>query len=119
MSGAVASVEACEEALHAFAVRLGPGDGQPSRGPGLERSLVCTVSDLGVRFAARLEDGRLFDVRRTDPAETPEAQIRLTVGSNDLVALTSGNLGFTSAFASGRIKIDASVRDLLRLRSLL
>jgi hypothetical protein len=30
-----------------------------------------------------------------------------------------GRLSFVSAFASGRVKVDASIGDLLRLRNLL
>ncbi len=77
------------------------------------------MSDLGIRFTGRLDGGQLRDVARGDAADAATAQIRITVSSDDLVALTTGELGFGSAFASGRVKIDATVMDLLRLRSLL
>jgi hypothetical protein len=35
------------------------------------------------------------------------------------VALTDGHLDFGRAWLSGRVKVEASVRDLLKLRSML
>jgi putative sterol carrier protein len=49
----------------------------------------------------------------------PKADIRLTMSSDDLMALTAGELSFAPAWASGRIKLEAGLRDMLRLRSLL
>jgi putative sterol carrier protein len=49
----------------------------------------------------------------------PKADIRLTMSSDDLLALTSGQLSFAPAWASGRVKLEAGLRDMLRLRSLL
>jgi putative sterol carrier protein len=37
--------------------------------------------------------------------------------SDDLLKLVDGELNMASAWASGRVKIDASVFDLLKLRS--
>ena len=49
----------------------------------------------------------------------PKADIRLTMTSDDLVALTDGRLHFGKAWASGRVKLEAGLRDLLRLRKIL
>jgi putative sterol carrier protein len=38
--------------------------------------------------------------------------------SDDLVALVHGDLKMATAWATGRVKIDAGVRDLVRLRSI-
>jgi hypothetical protein len=54
-----------------------------------------------------------------DGAEVPRADIRLTMTSDDLVALTDGRLSFGSAWQDGRVKLEAGLRDLLRLRKLL
>jgi hypothetical protein len=48
-----------------------------------------------------------------------KADIRLTMNSDDLVALTEGRLSFGPAWASGRVKLEAGLRDLLRLRKML
>ena len=52
----------------------------------------------------------------TDPAS---AQVRLTVDSDDLVAMAYEELNPAKAWAAGRLKVEASVFDLLRLRRLL
>ena len=48
-----------------------------------------------------------------------KAQIRLTMTGDDLVRLVGGELHFAKAWGSGRVKVQASLRDVLRLRSLL
>ena len=81
-----------------------------------DRSMSCQVPDLGVTFSGALSEGHITGIT-TDPA--PKAQVRLTVSSDDLVALTDGHLDFGKAWLSGRVKVEASVRDLLKLRSML
>ena len=41
------------------------------------------------------------------------------MSSDDLVAMTNRELSFAHAWATGRVRLDASFRDLLRLRALL
>lgn len=77
------------------------------------------MPDLGTTFVGQLRDGTLHDVSMAEDGTPVEAQVRLTVGSEDLVALTDGRLGFATAWARGRLKIDASMMDLLKLRTLL
>jgi putative sterol carrier protein len=40
------------------------------------------------------------------------------MSSDDLIRLTSGKLNFATAWATGKIRVDANVFDLLKLRSL-
>jgi len=63
-----------------------------------------------------LRDGSLQDITRDGQGR---AQIRLTVDSDDLIAITEGELNFAAAWATGRLRIDANPLDLIRLRSLL
>jgi hypothetical protein len=39
--------------------------------------------------------------------------------SDDLLALTDGQLSFGPAWATGRVKLEAGLRDMLRLRKIL
>lgn len=58
----------------------------------------------------------------TDSVEGPpreKAEIRLAMTGDDLVALVDGELNFARAWGSGRVRLEAGFRDLLRLRSLL
>jgi hypothetical protein len=87
---------------------------------GLDRSLSCRLTDLDEVVLGRLGSGAVRDlhVLPHGPA-VPKADIRLTMTSDDLVAMTDGKLHFGSAWASGRVKLEAGLRDLLRLRKLL
>ena len=111
----MASVEECEKAFEVLAARLGAVDAQQRKKVVLDRSLSCTLRDLGVIFAGQLRDGELRDIRQVERAD---AQIRLAVASDDLLKLTSGELNFASAWATGKLRVDANVFDLLKLRSI-
>lgn len=111
----MASPEECEKAFHQLADRLAAADQSTRKKAALDRSLTCTVSDLGIVFGARLKDGELNEIRR---AEVADGQVKLTLSSDDLLQLVDGRLSFGSAWASGRVKIDAKVLDLLKLRSI-
>lgn len=112
----MATIDQCRAALEDLASRLHTVDEDDRRHHAFDRSLSCTVPDLEVTFSGALEDGHLVGIT-TDPA--PKAQIRLTASSDDLLALTSGDLNFAQAWLSGRVKVEAGVRDLLKLRSML
>ena len=87
---------------------------------GLDRSLSCRLTDLGQVLRGRLTSGTVRDLHaEEDGPGGPKADIRLTMSSDDLVALTDGQLSFAPAWASGRIKLEAGLRDMLRLRALL
>ena len=109
----MATEEQCEQALHTLADRLAAADGSSANG--FDRTLSCTLPDLGLVFTGHLHDGRLTDIVRTDKRN---AQVKLTMSSDDLLALVDGRLKMASAWATGRVKIDAGVRDLLKLRSI-
>lgn len=110
----MATVEECEQALADLADRLAANESAQHR-VAFDRSLTCTIRDLDVIFAGRLNGGHLVDVRR---ASGKDAQIKLTMSGDDLVALVAGHLKMATAWATGRVRIDASIRDMLRLRSL-
>ena len=87
---------------------------------GLDRSLSCRLTDLDQVVLGRLGSGAVRDLHAvpSDPPP-PKADIRLTMSSDDLIALTGGSLHFGKAWASGRVKLEAGLRDLLRLRTLI
>lgn len=110
----MATVEDCEAALHTLAARLAEKD-PASRKSRFDRSLSCTVRDLDVIFTGRLADGELASIARSPRAD---AQIRLDLTSDDLLGLVDGSLNVSSAWATGRLKVRAGVRDMIRLRSI-
>lgn len=111
----MATVEECENALHDLAARLAAVDEDVRRRHVLDRTITATITDLDVAFSGRLADGALLDVVKGYDAD---AQIKLALTGDDLLAVTRGEQNFAIAWATGRIRVDASVMDLLRLRSL-
>lgn len=110
----MASADECKGAIAQLAARLaGPGD---SRAEGLDRAVSADVTDLGVVFRGHLHDGVLDDITT---AEGPPADIRLVLSSDDLVLLASGELSLGTAWLSGRVKLKASLGDMLRLRTMI
>jgi hypothetical protein len=117
----VATKDECAAALDRLAVKLGGlGDGDRAK-HSLERTVNCRIPDLALTFHGTLKDARILDVTRHEDGSgvgAPDAQIRLSIPSDDLLALVDGGLNFTSALAAGRIKINASFGDLLKLRKI-
>jgi hypothetical protein len=87
---------------------------------GLDRSLSCRLTDLDEVVLGRLSTGAVRELHVLPHGpDVPKADIRLTMSSDDLVALTDGDLHFGTAWASGRVKLEAGLRDLLRLRKII
>ena len=110
----MASVEECRAALEQLADRMAAN--AAGRKLDLDSTLTCRISDLDTAFHGRIAGGHIHDLATGDD---PQAKLKLTVGSDDLVALVAGTLNLPAAWASGRLKIDASFMDLLKLRKLM
>ena len=116
----MASVQDCERALQTLAERLAAVDPETRARHAVDRTIACFVPDLDVVFAVDVAAGAISELRRTHTVDALEhAQIRLTADSDDLIALVTGALPPHLAWASGRVKVQAGVFDLLKLRSLL
>ena len=115
----MASVQECEQALQSLAARLAAVDPEVRSRYVVSRTLACRVPDLEIVFLARLTDDGIEELRCHDGEQTDGAQVRLTAGSDDLVALACGALSPPVAWATGRLKVQASPMDLLKLRALL
>lgn len=81
------------------------------------RTVACRVSDLKLSFVGTLDEHGVHDVVETDD-KNPTADVRVTTTSDQLVALAHGEDDFLNAWLRGRVQISASMRDLLRLRTL-
>lgn len=112
----MATVAQCEVALAELARRLDEYPHETRRDKIPDRTVELALLDLDVCFTARLHDGQLIDICR---GSLTKPNIRLTMTSDDLLDLTDKRIRFTQAWASGRIHLDASLRDLLRLRALM
>ncbi|WP_405611407.1 SCP2 sterol-binding domain-containing protein [Streptomyces sp. NBC_00076] len=115
----MATIEECRAALEKLSDTLQTAEGDVRTAAALDRSVSCHITDLDVTFVGRLVDGRI-EVADTLQGPPPEkAQIRLAMAGDDLVALVNGELNFAKAWGSGRVKLEAGLKDLFRLRKLL
>lgn len=80
------------------------------------RVIEARFPDLDLVRHARWHQGELHVL---DEAPQDRADIRVTVDSDDLLAMAEGRLSFARAYAANRIRLDASMTDLLRLRAAL
>lgn len=115
----MASVQQCEQALQSLADRLAAVDPDVRSRYVVTRTLACRVPDLDVTFLATLNDDGLEELRRHEGLDADGAQVRLAAQSDDLLALVDGELSAPTAWATGRLKVQASPLDLLKLRTLL
>jgi len=113
----MASAEECRTALQKLAGRLSelsPADRDQYFG---NRRLSVTIPDLNVTYVTLLGTGD-DPVRELAPGEAP-ADIRMTAKSDEVIALAEQPMNIARAWMSGRVKIEASMKDLFRLRRLL
>jgi len=112
----LATQEQCRIAIDTLLDRLANVDADLRRKRLPDRTIGVTVLDLDTSWVGDLKNGEVVGVH-IDPEHT-KPQIRLVCNSDDLIALTDGDLSFSHAWATGQIRLDASLRDLLRLRNL-
>jgi len=114
----MATAEQCREALQTLSSRLtdmSPDDRASYFG---KRSMSCHVTDLGVTFVTRFTDQGAEPVTEAAP-DDPPADIRLTAVSDDVLSLAATPANIARMWLAGRVKVQASMRDLLALRRLL
>lgn len=80
------------------------------------RILALHVEDLDAHFWAELAEGRMRGLER---GRHPDPHIVIRAESEELVNLINGNGQVLSSYLLGRIRIDASVSDMLQLRKML
>lgn len=116
----MATVKQCRSALDRLAATLDDVDDDTRRKHLPRRSVLCTVKDLGVSFSARLDEAGVHDIAQVprNAPMPPVADVRVTVGSDDLVALADGHDDLLGAWLHGRVQVSAPMRDMLRLRAL-
>lgn len=115
----MATIDECRAALEKLSDNMQGAEGDVRAAAAMDRSVSCHITDLDVTFAGRLTGGRI-EVEETLQGPPPEkAQIRLAMTGDDLVAMVDGELNFAKAWGSSRVRLEASLLDLFRLRKLL
>jgi hypothetical protein len=80
------------------------------------RTIEARCPDLDLVRYAEWRQGR---IAMLDDPPPRRADIRISVRSDDLLRIASGELPFGRAYAANRVRLDASMTDLLRLRAVL
>ncbi len=80
------------------------------------RTLAVLIKDLGVSYTAQFGAGRISALAKAEPLG--DEDVRIVVGSDDLIALATGRMGVGGALLMGKLRVDAGARDLLLLRHL-
>jgi hypothetical protein len=114
----MATAEECRKALENLTGRLSEMGPEDRAAHLVDRLISCKVDDLGITFLTRLGPDGAGPVTEAAGGEAP-AQIRFTTKSDDLIAIADNPESIARAWLTGRLKIEASVFDLLRLRKLL
>ncbi|MFE4958903.1 SCP2 sterol-binding domain-containing protein [Streptomyces sp. NPDC056653] len=115
----MATMAECRSALDRLSDNLTTAEGDVRSAAALDRSLSCHIKDLAITFTGRLKGGRIEVLDTIEGPPVEKAEIRLTMTGDDLVAIVNGELNFARAWGSGRVRLEAGFRDLLRLRTLL
>ncbi|WP_155055532.1 SCP2 sterol-binding domain-containing protein [Streptomyces blattellae] len=113
------TIAECRAALEKLSDNMQHAEGNARTAAALERSVSCHITDLDVTFAGRMTGSRIEVEETLQGPPREKAQIRLAMTGDDLSALVDGELNFAKAWGSGRVKLHASLRDLLVLRKLL
>jgi hypothetical protein len=113
----MASAEECRAALQKLAGRLSELSADEREQYFGDRTMSVTIPDLSVTYVTLLGAGG-DPVREVAPGEPP-ADIRMTASSDEVIALAEQPMNIARAWMSGRVKIEASMKDLFRLRRLL
>ena len=114
----MATAEECRQALEGLTGRIQEMDPADRAAYLVDRVISCKVSDLGVTFVTHLGPDGASPVTVANGSDGP-AQVRFTAKSDDLVALAEDPGSIGRAWLTGRLKVEASIFDLLRLRKLL
>ena len=112
----MASVEEVESVLEDLIDRLADVDDTTSALMPSRRTIEARCPDLDIVRFALWDKGR---IHRLESLNGRRPDIRISVRSNDLLAMVHGELTFARAYASNRVRLDASMADLLRLRAVL
>lgn len=114
----MATAQECRVALESLTARISHMSTADRAAHLADRTMSCRVPDLGVTFWTRLgPDGADPVTEPPDPAA--RAQIRFIAKSDDVVGIAADPGSFARAWLAGRLKVEGSILDLLRLRKLM
>jgi hypothetical protein len=113
----MATLKACRAALEDLSAMLAGVEPELRAKHVPDRVVACRLTDLGRTFVGRIGPHGMRDLHEADSCDPPP-DARVSMTSDELVALARGDEDFLHAWLRGRVQVSASMRDLLRLRSL-
>src|ERR1022692_2133454 len=114
----MATVEECRKALETLTSRLSEMGPEERAAHLVDRVISCRVDDLGLTFLIRLGPDGAGPVTEATGGGPP-APGRIPAQSDDRLKIADAPGSFARAWLTGRLKVEAGVFDLLRLRKLL
>ncbi len=114
----MATAEECRQALESLLGRIQEMDPADRAAYLVDRDISCKVSDLGVTFLTHLGPDGASPVTVANGSD-PQAQVKFITKSDDLIALAANPTSIGRAWITGRLKVEASIFDILRLRKAL
>jgi hypothetical protein len=90
-----------------------------TRGKIPDTTVSVLVRDLDVAYGCRFVGGEVVDVEEIGVDEVGTASLRIRTDSDTLLDVVDGRLHFGHGWATGKIRVDAKIRDILKLRSFL
>jgi hypothetical protein len=114
----MATAEQCREALDSLLGHISELDPQQRAESLVDRTLSCDITDLGMRYWTRVGPDGAEPVRLADDGDGT-AQVRFTTDSDTIVSIAEDPQRFARAWLTGKVKVRASVMDVLRLRKFL
>ncbi len=116
----MSSIDACLEGIALANRRILAQPLERRRRHIRERTVRVIVPDLATAIDMRLTVDGLTDIApRPLDAPATAAQVRVTVSSDDLVDLAKDRLDPSKALFSRRLRVDASLSDLIRMKRVL
>lgn len=113
----VATRAEVDRTLRELVGRLDGAELDDAKLPSDTRTILCVVTDLELIYRAEYAKGRIRKLRAVK-RDTDGADVRITLPSDELIALSEGKSSLAMALLFGRIRVDANARDLLLLRQL-
>jgi predicted lipid carrier protein YhbT len=113
----VATQADVDRTLRKLVKRLDGADLDGADLPDEARTILCSITDLELDYVAEYSKGRIRKLRLVDEAPG-RADVKISVGSDELIALANGKSSLPMALLFGRIRVNANARDLLLLRQL-
>ncbi len=114
----MATAEECRQALESLTGRLADLDPAERAEHLVDRVISCRVEDLGITFVIHIGTDGAGPVTLANGSDG-QAQVRFTTKSDDLLALAADPGSIGRAWLTGRLRVQANIMDILRLRKLL